>query len=373
MPYDADAWTQFGFDAQGVRCNPNERALSVRTAPYLIPVWSDKGKQFGSSSPVVSQGVLYVGAAKPAPALLAYNAATGVRLWSQPLANNGQSAQSAPAVADGVVVIGSANVLAAFAAATGSPLWQITFGRIVQGNPVIAGGIVYMSSQDGHLYAMNLANGASVWTAPFGGQLTATTALPSATTGLAISGKLLAVGAGQTLYAFDATTGQPLWSQRAPGGLSNSAPTISDGIMYIGGFDGSFSALDAQTGATLWSATTGSVVNGSAAVGYGLVYVGSGDGVVYAYNAKTGALAWKRSIGGVIFTSPALANGVLYASTACDCGATTAKDLAALDARTGAPLWSFAVGYPLYSSPTVANGSLYASAFTGLFAFSFSG
>ena len=53
-------------------------------------------------------------------------------------------------------------------------------------------------------------------------------------------------------------------------------------------------ALNASTGAILWSYTTGNAVTSSPAVANGVVYIGSGEwlGNVYALNASTGAKLW---------------------------------------------------------------------------------
>lgn len=47
-------------------------------------------------------------------------------------------------------------------------------------------------------------------------------------------------------------------------------------------------ALDARTGALLWSATTGGWVESSPAVADGKVYVGSHDSALYAYSLDPG-------------------------------------------------------------------------------------
>ena len=64
-----------------------------------------------------------------------------------------------------------------------------------------------------------------------------------------------------------------------------------------------------------WSYTTGGNVGTSPAVANGVVYVGSADGNVYALNASTGAKLWSYHAGG-IDSSPAVANGVVYVGSA---------------------------------------------------------
>ena len=57
-------------------------------------------------------------------------------------------------------------------------------------------------------------------------------------------------------------------------------------MVYVGSLDGNMYALNASTGAKLWSYATGSYVESSPAVANGVVYVGSDDGSVYAFGLK---------------------------------------------------------------------------------------
>jgi len=91
------------------------------------------------------------------------------------------------------------------------------------------------------------------------------------------------------------------------------------------------------------------------AVADGVVYVGEDYNEV-ALNASTGALLWSSAGGDA---SPVVANGVVYAC----CGETKGGEyfiLYALNAKTGALLWSYdRLLYFLTSSFAVANGVLY--------------
>jgi outer membrane protein assembly factor BamB len=58
---------------------------------------------------------------------------------------------------------------------------------------------------------------------------------------------------------------------------------VANGVVYVGSQDNNVYALNAKTGAKLWSFTTGSSVTSSPAVANGVVYVGSYDGKVYAF------------------------------------------------------------------------------------------
>jgi eukaryotic-like serine/threonine-protein kinase len=63
--------------------------------------------------------------------------------------------------------------------------------------------------------------------------------------------------------------------------------------IYLGGYGGSVAALNATTGAVLWTKyTTGSEADIGPLVANGIVYYGEGSGPVYAWNATTGAQLW---------------------------------------------------------------------------------
>ncbi len=87
------------------------------------------------------------------------------------------------------------------------------------------------------------------------------------------------------------------WSATTGGPVFRSSPAVVNGVVYVGSTDLRVHALNANTGATLWTATTGGPVISSPAVVNGVVYVGSTDLMVYALNATTGATLWNRVTG----------------------------------------------------------------------------
>ena len=69
----------------------------------------------------------------------------------------GDAVRSSPAVADGVVFVGSDdNKLHAVDAATGEPKWTYETGDIVYSSPAVAGGVVFVGSYDKKLHAVSL-------------------------------------------------------------------------------------------------------------------------------------------------------------------------------------------------------------------------
>ena len=160
------------------------------------------------------------------------------------------------------------------------------------------------------------------------------------------------------VYALNASTGAKLWSFTT-GDQVVSSPAVANGVVYIGSEDHNLYALNAGTGAKLWSFATGDLVVSSPTVVNGVVYFGSEDGTAYALNASTGTLLWSYGTGSVSFSSPAVANGVVYIGAF--------DGVFALNATTGAKLWNSSAF--VVSSPVVANGVVYVgSVYNNLYA-----
>jgi len=318
----------------------------------------------------------------------------------------GGAVDSSPAVANGVVYVGSGDdKLYAFDAngATNcsgtpnrcSPLWTAMTGGGVGSSPAVINGVVYVNSGDNLLYAFD-ANGATncsgtpkvcspLWTAQTGGQPSS----PTVANGVVYSG-------GSSVYAFDANgitncsgtpkVCAPLWTSSFTGLGYSSSPAVANGVLYASGVDDKLYAYDAngatncsgtpKTCSPLWTATLGTTTSDSTpAVVGGVVYVGSNDSKLYAFDAngntncsgapKTCGPLWTAATPNPFnFSSPAVANGVVYAGS---------SDLEAFDAngttncsgapKTCTPLWAANVGV-MDSSPSVANGLVFIGSFS---------
>ncbi len=128
---------------------------------------------------------------------------------------------------------------------------------------------------------------------------------------------------------------------------------------YIACEDGKLYALDADTGAVVWSYDTNTPLFGSAAEGRdGTVYVGSEGGKLYAIDKK-GQLLWTHTTGGSIYSTPAVTpTGRIYVCSV--------DGLLYALARDGSDLWSFETngfaalgGSVLFSPQEAADGSVY--------------
>jgi outer membrane protein assembly factor BamB len=129
-------------------------------------------------------------------------------------------------------------------------------------------------------------------------------------------------GEDELVSAYDVKTGKPVWRHRdaarfwesnaGPG--PRSTPSVSNGRVYSLGATGILNALDARSGAVVWShdaaKDTGAKIpdwgfSGSPLVVDGLVIVAT-SGVMAAYDAASGARRWIGPAGAAGYTSPHL-------------------------------------------------------------------
>jgi len=142
----------------------------------------------------------------------------------------------------------------------------------------------------------------------------------------------LFISTAKGLYALNAADGAQKWIFPTEMPLGHS-PTYANGVIYVGGMDHKLYAIDAFSGAKLWSFDeAGAGYDTNPLVVNNLVYTGNRDGYMYAINVNTKALAWKYKTDGPIHLSAAFKNNVIYF-------ASNDSYAYALDATTGALKW----------------------------------
>jgi outer membrane protein assembly factor BamB len=118
------------------------------------------------------------------------------------------------------------------------------------------------------------------------------------------------------LYAWDALTGEEKWVLNT-GGPIGHAPMFSEGIVYFGAMDRKLYAVDTTTGKIKWTFAAGEGVWVSPVVLGGRVMFGARDGAFYALDAGTGRQAWRYQTGDRILTTASISEDgdrVVFAS-----------------------------------------------------------
>jgi outer membrane protein assembly factor BamB len=279
------------------------------------PLWQHQAGLYSSmdGTPTVWGNFVYVGSDK----LYAFSRTCSTPVtgcaatWTGVVPGDFAHVTTAAAM-DGVVFVGSGNVLYAFDAngltncsdSVCQPLWTADLGGYATA-PVVAGGLVYVSSANGRLYTFDAAGqrgcGGGIctplWHATVNGQIVTTPA---------VAGNRLFIGSTDgELYAFDAQGSngcsagacRPLWAAAA-GGVGGSSPAIANGLVFIGSSTGNLYAFDAagvqgcSSGlcSPIWAAQTGYAIGSPPTVADGRVYVTNGLSKLFVYGLNHGLL-----------------------------------------------------------------------------------
>ncbi len=177
------------------------------------------------------------------------------------------------------------NNVYALDAATGVLMWNYRNARSsIDPTPVVANGLVYVASaySPGNLRAKRWYRRAS---------LEAMQCQRVSLRAAAVANGVVYV-TSDALYAFNATTGALLYKTAWTPAY---VPTVANGVLYVGGPSHNLYAVDAGTGAVLWSYPTGNWVEVAPTVVNGMLYFASLDGNFYAFGLPDEQMSEKFS------------------------------------------------------------------------------
>ncbi|TYT62770.1 PQQ-binding-like beta-propeller repeat protein [Natrialba swarupiae] len=232
-------------------------------------------------------------------------------------------------VADGQVLV-TAGDLVALDADDGSKRWEADVGHSHDAPPAVTSDTAYVAAWNGGpdtdrgVAAVDLEDGSLRWRAITDVDVSSA---PTLADGVVYVGGSLN---SEAVVALDATDGSERWRVRV--GQYATTPAVADGTAYVGGgSEHAAYALEAATGEERWRVETDGRVWGAPTVVDDIVYVGSRGGTVYALEPADGETQWIASVGDDVHESIAATDERLYVPTA--------DGLVALD-TDGTEAWS---------------------------------
>lgn len=242
--------------------------------------------------------------------IYALNAANGEGVWSCKLSIGGPKDLTALAASNKVVVVNTVNsMMAALNASTGQLLW--TGGTYAaNSDPIMAGGLVYFSSIDRYLYALNEETGTIAW---FYGLNVS----PNISINLAVVNEVISICDGNgVVRGINAQNGASLW---------NYSDTYGNKPLFLAGGNNAFyasalnifsptisnmRALDSTTGTLMWYRSSSTAFPSA---GDNMVYVSDLSGkALLGISAATGQTLWLTNFSDTFRLTPA--NGDVYVS-----------------------------------------------------------
>jgi len=359
---------------RGDALNRGASRSSAPSGPTLL--WDrDLGAREIGSTPTVAFGRVYVTTLQ---GLYALDAETGQTVWS----NGSVKGFSSPAAFDGTIVVGGADGrLYRLNATNGAERWNVSlvgstslFGGI-KSSPKVAFDMVYVGTFNetggpGEIVALWVSNGTVAWRHPTGSIHLSSPAVVGGTGYVGVMGRYnpaseIGYDSPYGVLALNAADGAERWFFPTTGSVAAS-PVIVASNLVVASKDGRAYAIDRASGIEVWRAEVNAGVSSPAVFG-NTVYVGGGafggaGGRMTAVNASTGAVVWTFTANGPVQSSPTVADGKLFFSTNTDLGT-----IYALAVSTGSVVWTYRPQPAQYilGSPVVADGTVFAPSDNG--------
>ncbi|WP_165493217.1 PQQ-binding-like beta-propeller repeat protein [Hylemonella gracilis] len=254
----------------------------------------DLAVDFGKPTPLAARAIVY---GDIRGNVYGVSNQTGAQLWTAKLPHGYVSAT--PAIVNGTVYLsgnGNPGLVQARNGQTGTQIWSTDIPAAVDVSPCVVGSIVYVVAENGVLYGLNkltgaLASSQTVFSPPAG----STTVFA-----LQVINNVAYVATAQGVYAYDMTVARQKWFHQTSASIK-FAPTIWQNFIYFGRTDGVFEALHVDTGQAIFPAQSfGLPIYTTPQIVGGLVVFGTDSGQLVALNATTGARVWTIAKSGMI-------------------------------------------------------------------------
>jgi outer membrane protein assembly factor BamB len=345
-------WPQLQGNAAHTGFEPGETSVTSSNVNQLGVAWTAPlPSPVGTPDLTVAGGTLYAASGTTVTAL---NAVTGAQLWQTSLPG---TIASTPAVQGSLVITGydegrgsfSRVFIVALSSATGAVVWthRVSGPQLLKASVTTTPRQVYVSLTSGQVLALGIAHGFQLWASP---------ALPGATCDISapsVSGGLVVVGGGGGyVSALHASDGTLAWQDNLGGGCGSSGdnwvPAISGTTVYAGLLSG-VAALDLASGAIQWTSPSAGMVFSPLSVTGGTVIAGA--------NNDTEPVALARSDGTVQWTSP-FHPPVTFVGGMATFGSLTWATIEPAGSDAQAVAFNTATGHKVFSSAVYSDPSV---------------
>ena len=227
-------------------------------------------------------------------------------------------------------------------------VWSLNGGKLIEFQPVLAGGRLFVLKNDGRALALSAETGRIRWRKRIGGLAASAPGAAGASVYFVVNhggyGGIAGSGPAKVV-AMNRRNGHIRWAKRLSS-ASESSPLVVRERVYVGSQSGGVYALSAKSGRILWRYQAGGPVKGALAYARGRVYFGDYGGSVTALRARSGSVAWRSGGYGQIYATAAVAFGRVYVGS-------KSGSVYALSASSGRRLWSRGTGGYVYAAPAV--------------------
>ena len=277
----------------------NMYALAADNGKFIWKYAADGGIV---SKPAINDNKVYFGSTDQY--VHAVSCRGGKKVWVQ---STEGAIYSSPAIAEGHLFIGSDDEhLHVLNLMAGREAWSVNLGSSVRSSPLVVNERVYVGCDNGEIQCYDFS-GNIKWR---------TSAKRSVTGSPHYNDNIIYITSlDGLLYAIDAKSGWVIWRFRMGNG-SICTPTTHENHIYIGSTDNTFYCINAKSTKKVWSFDTDNQINSSPVFYKGAVYFCNVDGMIYSLHAASGRLRWKYQAEGQITGSPIINDDIIYIGAA---------------------------------------------------------
>jgi serine/threonine protein kinase len=207
--------------------------------------------------------------------------------------------------------------------------------------------ILFVTSSDGQLYAIEIKTGRSLWHTQTAAPLLASAAL--------MGNNVISANTQGIVQSQSITDGAVLWKYETKSAIL-ATPVIGPDTLYIATKDGRVLAMDSQSGKVKWIHRAQEAIVCSPSMHADMVLVGTRGGSFLALSAFDGKIIWKFNARAPIVASPAASVDSVYFGT-------TSGGFYALDAQAGALIWEYQTEKPIVAKAVIAFTSVIFASF----------
>ncbi len=325
-------WPGLSVDDQNVYISLGQyvHAVDVDTGKEVcrFPQEPERGVNFFAPPTPIEENLVIVGDFNGT--LYAFDSSNGCQeVWRQEISDD--YIVGGPVVFDETVLVPSADgTLYAYKFDSNSARfsWKFETHSALWSSPLVSDGIIYQSSMDHHVYAINPENGNLIWEADLGAAVLDT---PAETDDMILVGTF-----GNRLVALDKDRGTVIWFFDTEAWVYGN-PLVLDGVAYFGDVDGNMYSLNINSGREVRASEKldGGIIASPVATDDRIFFL-TEAGTLYARKSADFTQDGKPSLRGGLFIDPVIQNGIIYISVISE-----DEPLQALNADTSVQIWPF--------------------------------
>ncbi len=256
-----------------------------------------------------------------------------------------------PIIYKNSLIVGNAlDGLVSYDLKTKNKNWRLLIPFGVEASGVSVKDRLFVGSNNGKMYSVDLANGEVVWTFDSKSELVSEPLLND--------GVLYFISGSQSLYALDASNGKQLWIYNRQDTTSSmtirggSKPSLSNGVLYTGFGDGSLVAVNARTGSEHWEIKLNhnskfKDIDASPVIDGDFIYINSYDDKVYCLSKDKGEIIWNVGFGGA--GTPFVSDDKIFVTS-------SKGELVALSKKDGSVIWNKKTKEGVFTEPVLYKG-----------------